>query len=340
LAFVITPSSASLTQSNIRTFSVKQFVWAGSALLFLTASAGFALGYALKPPRVEQVLVENTPVLPVMPEQETGPLVDRLGELSARLIRLESEAMVLGRNLSSGKDPRPKAESGPAATETPSAPEAEPPAPSHKQAGPQASLSLRTYLTDYDVAEGGPLQPPVIEGLGTDWIAGGLSAGLDVLERDLDRVEQILAALDDAAIDRNNAFMAFPARSPLPRHRITSGFGNRLDPFSRSLAFHKGIDYPAPTGTPIVASGGGKVIESGYHSEYGRRIDIDHGNGLVTRYAHASRLLVQVGDVVTPGQKIAEVGSTGRSTGAHLHFEVLRNGQAVNPRRYLMAHID
>lgn len=306
-------------------------------MLFFTASVGFGLGYVLKSSHPEQIVItEQTPVLPSVPEQETGPLVDRLGELSARLIRLESEAMVLGRNLGSAKDPQPQSETkgSPASTESIS------PRSSSTPVGAYASLSLRKHLVDYDVAEGGPLQPPLLEGLGTDWIAGGLPAALDVLERDLNRVEQILAALDDAAIDRNNAFMAFPARSPLPSHRITSGFGNRLDPFSRSLAFHKGIDYPAPTGTPILASGGGKVIEAGYHSEYGRRIDIDHGNGLATRYAHASRLLVKVGDVVVPGQKIAEVGSTGRSTGAHLHFEVLRNGQAVNPRRYLMAHVD
>ena len=107
------------------------------------------------------------------------------------------------------------------------------------------------------------------------------------------------------------------------------------DPFNKRRAFHSGLDFPAPSGTPIRASAGGVVVYSGFRSDYGRQVEIDHGNGLVTRYSHARRLHVKVGDVVTPGQLIADVGSSGRSTGPHLHFEVLKNGRYVDPEDFL-----
>ncbi|PPE65804.1 M23 family metallopeptidase [Caldimonas caldifontis] len=115
----------------------------------------------------------------------------------------------------------------------------------------------------------------------------------------------------------------------------SSGFGFREDPFSGRQALHTGLDFPAPTGTPIQAAAGGVVIAAEYHPAYGHMVDIDHGNQLVTRYAHASKLLVKQGDLVKRGQVIAEVGSTGRSTGPHLHFEVLVAGVPQNPARFL-----
>jgi murein DD-endopeptidase MepM/ murein hydrolase activator NlpD len=129
--------------------------------------------------------------------------------------------------------------------------------------------------------------------------------------------------------------MAFPSRAPIPGVVISSGFGRRIDPFTRQLAQHAGIDYPAWYGTSILASAGGRVRRAGPYGAYGRTVEIDHGDGLVTRYGHASRILVRVGDLVLPGQPIASVGSTGRSTGPHLHFEVLRDGTQVHPRLYL-----
>ena len=100
-------------------------------------------------------------------------------------------------------------------------------------------------------------------------------------------------------------------------------------------ALHTGLDFPAPTGTPIAAAAGGVVLTAEFHPQYGQMIELDHGNQLVTRYAHASRMLVKPGDLVKRGQKIAEVGSTGRSTGPHLHFEVLVDGVHQNPARFL-----
>jgi murein DD-endopeptidase MepM/ murein hydrolase activator NlpD len=114
-----------------------------------------------------------------------------------------------------------------------------------------------------------------------------------------------------------------------------SGFGWRIDPFNGSRAMHEGVDFVAEVGTPIIAAAAGVVTRSGYHPQYGNMVEIDHGRDLTTRYAHASKLAVSTGMVVKRGQKIAEVGSTGRSTGPHLHFEVRVKDVAQNPNRFL-----
>jgi murein DD-endopeptidase MepM/ murein hydrolase activator NlpD len=129
--------------------------------------------------------------------------------------------------------------------------------------------------------------------------------------------------------------MVFPSRTPIPGVAISSGFGRRIDPFTGKLARHAGIDYAAQYGTSILASAGGRVRRAGPYGAFGRTVEIDHGDGLVTRYGHTSRILVRVGDIVLPGQPIAMVGSTGRSTGPHLHFEILRDETPVQPRLYL-----
>ena len=100
-------------------------------------------------------------------------------------------------------------------------------------------------------------------------------------------------------------------------------------------AFHEGVDFPAEVGTPIKAAAGGVVVYADRHPEYGNMIEIDHGDDLVSRYAHASKRLARLGQVVLQGQKIAEVGSTGRSTGAHLHFEIRHKDKSLNPSRFL-----
>lgn len=117
--------------------------------------------------------------------------------------------------------------------------------------------------------------------------------------------------------------------------RMSSGFGYRIHPVTGKTQFHKGMDFAAPIGTPIYATGNGVVTFSGWGTGYGRYVEVDHGNGTVTRYAHTSANYVNVGDTVYANQQIAAVGNTGRSTGAHLHYEVRQNGQAVNPQTYL-----
>jgi septal ring factor EnvC (AmiA/AmiB activator) len=132
------------------------------------------------------------------------------------------------------------------------------------------------------------------------------------------------------------AVEAAPIHRPLAgKARTSSGFGNRSDPFTRRKAFHAGIDFPAPTGTTVHAAGAGIVVFAGQKSGYGKVVEISHGKGLITRYAHLSAWLVKEGETVTAGTPIARVGSTGRSTGPHLHFEVRRNDRAEDPRGYL-----
>ena len=126
-----------------------------------------------------------------------------------------------------------------------------------------------------------------------------------------------------------------PTLFPILEGWYSSNFGYRIDPFNGQQSMHEGIDFPAEAGTPIVATASGKVIAAEYHPAYGKMIEIDHGNGLVSRYAHTSMMFVKEGDLVVRGQRIATVGSTGRSTGPHLHFEVRLNGVPQNPARFL-----
>lgn len=126
-----------------------------------------------------------------------------------------------------------------------------------------------------------------------------------------------------------------PTIQPVNVAYNASGFGWRIDPFNGRQAMHEGVDFIAPSGSPIMAAAGGVVIASEWHHSYGNLIDIDHGNEIITRYAHASRVHVRVGDIVKRSQRIADVGTTGRSTGPHLHFEVRVRGIPQNPAKFL-----
>lgn len=145
----------------------------------------------------------------------------------------------------------------------------------------------------------------------------------------------MLDGLMQQVAERNAALMAIPSRRPVGEARLGSAFGNRVDPFRKKLAFHSGVDFALRSGSDVVAAAGGRVRFAGYRGAYGKLVEIDHGNRLVTRYAHLSRLDVRQGEVVTPAQRIGAVGSTGRSTGPHLHFEVLHKGRFVDPQRFL-----
>ncbi|SDL28646.1 murein hydrolase activator EnvC family protein [Natronincola ferrireducens] len=154
-----------------------------------------------------------------------------------------------------------------------------------------------------------------------------LAKQLDALEREAKKLEDELRKLQSSG-----EYVGGKMAWPVPGYsRISSPFGNRIHPILGSQRFHSGIDIPAPTGTPIVAAAAGRVITSGTQGSYGRTIIIDHGGGIMTLYAHNSRLTVSVGTQVTRGQKIAEAGSTGMSTGPHLHFEVRKNGKVEDP---------
>jgi murein DD-endopeptidase MepM/ murein hydrolase activator NlpD len=129
-----------------------------------------------------------------------------------------------------------------------------------------------------------------------------------------------------------------PVHMPLTgQFRQSSAFGNRKDPFSAARAFHAGLDFAAPNGSAVLSAAGGTVTFVGTMSGYGNVVEVDHGNGLVTRYGHLSGFLATVGQPVRTGTPIARVGSTGRSTGPHLHFEVRRNDAAIDPKGFLSA---
>jgi murein DD-endopeptidase MepM/ murein hydrolase activator NlpD len=128
-----------------------------------------------------------------------------------------------------------------------------------------------------------------------------------------------------------------PLGRPTTTPEQSSGFGVRFDPFTRRPAYHAGLDFPGGYATPIYSTGPGVVSFVGQRSGYGNVVEIDHGRGLKTRYAHLSGFAVHVGQRVAVGQRIAAMGSTGRSTGTHLHYEVWVNGRAQNPGRFLKA---
>ncbi len=159
---------------------------------------------------------------------------------------------------------------------------------------------------------------------------------VNVFEQELDARSDHLAVLEARLFDLVAAHELTPSRMPVDGYRYrSSSYGPRFDPITKRRSFHEGIDFAAPQGTPILAAAGGVVRDARRFRGYGNMVEIDHGDGLVTRYAHAARLLVKPGQVVARGQEIATVGSTGRSTGPHLHFEVLVAGQPADPRLYL-----
>lgn len=174
-------------------------------------------------------------------------------------------------------------------------------------------------LTD---AVGGPYQPPV---------EGGDASGI------VDDANDVYLALARFKAARGAIDLA-PIHKPMDSlNRISSTFGNRKDPFTGGRAFHAGLDFPAPKGTTVLSAGYGKVTFVGEKSGYGNLVEVTHLTGLVTRYGHLSAFLVKQGQVVNTGTPIAKVGSTGRSTGPHLHFEVRRKDVAVDPGKYLAA---
>jgi len=158
---------------------------------------------------------------------------------------------------------------------------------------------------------------------------------------DLDQVTgqrtDLLTVIESRLFDQKIRGMMVPTRQPVTSGNLGSTFGWRIDPITGTSALHTGLDFPADVGTPILAAAGGVVVVQEFNAPYGNMIEIDHGNDLITRYAHASRVYVKQGDLIRNGQKIAEVGSTGRSTGPHLHFEVLVQGVPQDPQKFLDA---
>ena len=164
-----------------------------------------------------------------------------------------------------------------------------------------------------------------------------LQATLNDLDQLTDQRVDLMTVMESRLFDQKIKKLMVPTQEPVAGGNLGSAFGWRIDPMNGRSALHTGLDFPSDTGTPILAAAGGVVVTQEYHPAYGNMVEVDHGNDLVTRYAHASRVLVKKGDLVKRGHKIAEVGSTGRSTGPHLHFEVLVDGIYQDPQKFLRA---
>ena len=164
-----------------------------------------------------------------------------------------------------------------------------------------------------------------------------LQATLNDLDLLTDQRVDLMTVMESRLFDQKIRKSMIPTQEPVVGGVLGSAFGWRIDPLNGRSALHTGLDFPADVGTAIVAAAGGVVVTQEYQSAYGNMLEVDHGNNLVTRYAHASKTLVKKGDLVKRGQKIAEVGSTGRSTGPHLHFEVLVDGTYQDPQKFLRA---
>lgn len=179
---------------------------------------------------------------------------------------------------------------------------------------------------------GGPFVPAY--GPGSVLTLDQLGDLVGALESRADQNGDVYALIESRLFEKKLSSLMVPNSRPVDVG-VGSGFGFRADPFSGRAALHTGLDFPADTGTPIHAAAGGVVLGLEHHPQYGQMVELDHGRGLVTRYAHTSKQMVKVGDLVKRGQPIALVGTTGRSTGPHLHFEVLVDGVQQDPAKFL-----
>src|SRR6185503_10212313 len=196
--------------------------------------------------------------------------------------------------------------------------------------GKAAGIKSDEFRFDETPGQGGPA--PMA---GRDLSLGEFNQLLAEISRVLDDRGDKLGVLDSLLMDDRLARKTIPTTMPVKAGYYSSNYGYRIDPINGRSSFHTGVDIIANVGTPVMAAAGGVVSANTFSPEYGNMVDVDHDNGLTSRYAHLSRSLVKVGDVVMKGQVIALVGATGRVTGPHLHFEVREKGIPLNPNKFL-----
>jgi murein DD-endopeptidase MepM/ murein hydrolase activator NlpD len=239
---------------------------------------------------------------------DVGPTLNmmaaKLGEMEAQLLRLDTFSDRLSKLI------------GPRAGQLGS-PSAAPNAPA---VSPNSSPSVAAKPESHSNAA------PTIE-----MLRGQLVKVAAAIEDRTTRINR----LESAVVDVRTAKQSLPTIPPITSGYHSSDYGSRIDPFDGKASFHAGIDFVAPTGTNFTSTASGIVVSTRQLPDFGNVIEIDHGNGLHSLYAHASRILVQQGELVLKGQVIGQVGTTGRSTGPHLHFEVHENGQPINPQKFL-----
>lgn len=258
----------------------------------------------------------------INPQKHLDAYAIQLGEMQARIMRLDAQSERLAK----------------LAGEKPGS------APNNIAPTPKPNLSVKSTPALNNLSK--PLAPAPSSNQLPAYSGGPLVRDTPLSEADLQKkIAELTAQIDyhtehlselEAKLLQQSVLKdTLPNNSPILAAYNSSSFGWRLDPFNGHKAFHEGLDFPANTGDPIYAAAGGIVSASEQTPDYGKIVKIDHGSGLETRYAHASKLLVKAGDRVEKGQKIAEVGNTGRSTGPHLHYEIRLNGNALDPRKYL-----
>jgi len=197
----------------------------------------------------------------------------------------------------------------------------------------KAKLGESEFDFDQLPAQGGP-----VDTAGTQPLSSlDIMKALDELALQIDDRQRQLEVLEQVVSQRELKQAVSPAGRPISEGWLSSYFGKRTDPFSGRQEMHKGIDFAGKMGSDILATAAGVVTWAGKRYGYGQLVEINHGNDLVTRYGHAREILVKVGDRVEPGQKVALMGSSGRSTGPHVHYEVLKNGKQINPTKYVRA---
>ena len=295
---------------TVRHFDLKSprtlLAFGGGALLVTAAifAAGVQLGRLMAGPmesqRLAQAIDEQRMDLQAVRGQLQGKvdaLASRVGTMNAHMIRLDA----LGRRITD-----------------------------------LANLDRGEFDFDKPPPAGGP-DPDVEPSASGSAQVPDLTLVLDTLEAQLEDRERQLTVLESLMSTRHLDARIQPSGWPIVGGWITSHFGNRSDPFTGRSAFHAGVDFTAPSGTRVVSTGPGVVSYSGYKSGYGYVVEVTHPTGFVTRYGHNSRNLVRQGQTIEKGQAIAIIGSTGRSTGTHVHFEVERDGNRLNPMRYLSA---
>ncbi|MBE1300066.1 MAG: peptidoglycan DD-metalloendopeptidase family protein [Alteromonadaceae bacterium] len=196
----------------------------------------------------------------------------------------------------------------------------------------QSNLSVDEFGFGQAIPAGGPMNDDVVPQIES---SKEVLSKIDVMLQELEQKTEQLEVLESILLSHHISSESYLSGRPITSGWLSSYYGMRKDPFSGLPAMHKGVDFAGKEGDPVVATGAGIVTWSGQRYGYGQLVEIDHGNGVVTRYGHAKTLMVKVGDVVTKGQEVAKMGMTGRATGAHVHYEVLRNGKQIDPLKYV-----
>jgi len=307
----ISASSRSLTRDAIQVVHLRRILLPAALLLLVMTLGAFAGGLWLGQSLEVRPAADGLTEAP-LPDEDNF-VISRVGKLLGRLKTLESDAVLL-----------------------------------RKMLGEHAELTRQLSALDPSLVpafapaaredgQGGVLLPPRnCTNLPLNAEQAATMEGLRRSEQSARCMREVFDRLLERVASRNAALMAIPSRQPIQQARLGSVFGNRIDPFNKRLAFHSGVDFALRSGSDVFAAAGGRVRSAARNGGYGNLLEIDHGNGLVSRYAHLSRFYVKAGDVVTPGQRVAAVGSTGRSTGSHLHFELLHNDEFTDPQRFLM----